>query len=322
MKKKIIGILVMTLLITTAFSVNGCVELNDINSNISIDKCIASSSTTADYKSFFNRHKEGESNILNKNGNWQWAKGAGGTDYDLGVATTTLSDDSTIVIGSFSGSATFGKGESAETVLVSDGSDDIFVAHYNTDGTIMWAKRAGGTSKDVGQGIVTLSDDSTVVTGSFEGIADFGPYNLTSQGDSDIFVAKLSNDGENLPPNTPDIDGPLSGNPGTSYDYIFNSEDPDGDNVTYFIDWGDGYSDETDSNPSGTDVTVPHTWAVSGKYTITAFAKDELGNNGPSSTYQVTMPRDKVMQNSQLLKYLENHPKVFPMIRRIVGLLN
>jgi len=161
MKTKIIGILVCMLLIATAFSVNGCVELNDIKSNISIDKGISSSSTTADYKSFFNRHKEGESNILNKDGNWQWAKGAGGMDYDVGVATTTLSDDTTIVIGSFSGSATFGKGESAETVLVSDGSIDIFVAHYNTDGMIMWAKRAGGTSKDVGRGIVSLSDDTT-----------------------------------------------------------------------------------------------------------------------------------------------------------------
>jgi len=144
MKKKIIGILVVTLLIATAFSVNGCVELNDIKSNISIDKGIASSSTTADYKSFFDRHKEGESNILNKDGNWQWAKGAGGTSEDAGQGIVTLSDGSTIVTGYFSGSATFGKGESAETILVSDGSTDIFLAKYNSDGTIAWAKRAGG----------------------------------------------------------------------------------------------------------------------------------------------------------------------------------
>ena len=109
MKKKLLGILVCMLLIATVFSVNGCVELNDIKSNISIDKGIASSSTTADYKSFFNRHKEGESNILNKNGNWQWAKGAGGTSEDAGQGIVTLSDGSTIVTGYFSGSATLGK---------------------------------------------------------------------------------------------------------------------------------------------------------------------------------------------------------------------
>jgi len=31
MKRKIVGILVVVLLIATAFSVNGCVELNDIH---------------------------------------------------------------------------------------------------------------------------------------------------------------------------------------------------------------------------------------------------------------------------------------------------
>ena len=200
MKTKILGILVMTLLIATAFSVNGCVELNDIKSNISIDKGIASSSTTADYKSFFNRYKEGESNILNKDGDWQWAKGAGGAYYDVGAAIVTLSDGSTIVTGFFSDSATFGPGESAETVLVSDGSDDIFLAKYTPDGLIAWAKRAGGTSRDAGQGIVTLSDDSIIVIGNFQGTATFGKgesaeTSLVSDGSDDIFVAKYTPDG-------------------------------------------------------------------------------------------------------------------------------
>ncbi|GAJ04363.1 unnamed protein product, partial [marine sediment metagenome] len=136
----------------------------------------------------------------NTDGTIMWAKRAGGTDYDFGVATTTLSDDSTVVTGSFSDSATFGKGESAETILVSDGSTDIFVAHYNTDGTIMWAKRAGGTSGDVGQGIVTLSDDSTIVIGSFSDSATFGKGEsaetiLVSDGSTDIFVAHYNTDG-------------------------------------------------------------------------------------------------------------------------------
>ena len=318
MKKKLLGILVCMLLIATAFSVNGCVELNDIKSNISIDKGIASSSTTADYKSFFNRHKEGESNILNKNGNWQWAKGAGGTDYDFGAATTTLSDDSTIVIGSFSGSATFGKGESCETILVSDGSTDIFVAHYNTDGTIAWAKRAGGTSKDVGRGIVTLSDDSTVATGSFEGIADFGPYNLTSQGDSDVFVAKLGNQ----PPSTPTIDGLTEGTAGEQYTYEVCSTDPDGDDVKYFIDWGDGNTEWTGFSVSGTPVLVNHTWSVKDTYIITAKAKDESGAEGPEGTLEVTMPKNKPFNfNFPLLSWLfEQFPNVFPILRQIRGL--
>ena len=132
----------------------------------------------------------------NSDGTIAWAKHAGGMSGDIGRGIVTLSDDSFIVTGSFSGSATFGKGESAETVLVSDGGDDIFVAKYNSDGTIAWAKHAGGTSGDAGLGIVTLSDESIIVTGSFKGIADFGTYNLTSQGDSDMFVAKIGTEEE------------------------------------------------------------------------------------------------------------------------------
>jgi hypothetical protein len=79
------------------------------------------------------------------------------------------------------------------------------------------------------------------------------------------------------PPGAPDIDGPMSGDPGTSYDYKFNSMDPDGDTVKYYIDWGDGNTDETGFNPSGTDVTVSHSWSASGKYTITAYAEDSTG---------------------------------------------
>ena len=316
MKVKILGIFVCMLFIATAFSVNGCVDSNDIKSSISIDKGIASSSTTADYKSFFNGCKDGESNILNKNGNWQWAKGAGGTDYDVGDAITTLSDDSTIVTGSFSGSATFGKGESAETVLVSDGSDDIFVAHYNTDGTIIWAKRAGGTAKDAGQGIVTLSDDSTIVTGSFKGIADFGPYNLNSQGDRDIFVAKLGNQ----PPSAPTIDGPTSGSAGTAYDYDFTATDPDGDDVKYHIDWGDDSTEWTSFAASGTPVTVSHTWEERGGYTITAKAQDTGGLTGPEATLPITMPKAIFVHNSLFLRLLEQFPNAFPTLRQILGI--
>ena len=151
-------------------------------------------------KDGFNGHKEGEYNILYKDENWQWAKGAGGTDYDFGAAIVMLSDESMVVTGSFSGSATFGKGESCETVLVSDGGTDIFVARYNTDGTSAWAKRAGGTSGDMGQGIVTLSGDSFLVTGYFSGSATFGKGEscetvLVSDGSTDIFVAKHNSDG-------------------------------------------------------------------------------------------------------------------------------
>ncbi|MCK4719816.1 hypothetical protein KAU08_04115, partial [bacterium] len=92
-----------------------------------------------------------------------WAKQAGGTELDEGRSITALSDNSTVATGWFRDSATFGQGEPNETVLTSAGWRDIFIARYNPDGSLAWAKKAGGTSQDKGFGVTTLSDNSTVV---------------------------------------------------------------------------------------------------------------------------------------------------------------
>ena len=49
-------------------------------------------------------------------------------------------------------------------------------------------------------------------------------------------------------PYAPDIDGPPRGNAGTEYEYKFNADDPNGDNVKYHIDWGDGNTETTGFN--------------------------------------------------------------------------
>ncbi|MCX6645584.1 MAG: hypothetical protein NTY09_04395, partial [bacterium] len=134
----------------------------------------------------------------NPDGTLAWAKRAGGVSYyhDWGLGITTLSDNSTVVTGEFWESATFGPGEPNQTVLTSAGVADIFIALYNPDGTLAWAKRAGGGSYDWGNGITTLSDNSTVVTGEFEDSATFGPGEpnetvLTYFGSYDIFIARF-----------------------------------------------------------------------------------------------------------------------------------
>jgi len=136
----------------------------------------------------------------NPNGTLAWAKCAIGEDYEYGRAITTLSDNSTVVTGAFSGLATFGPGESNHTILVSAGAYDTFIARYNPDGTLAWAKRAGGSSNDEGYGITTLSDNSTVVTGYFIGSATFGlgePNQtvLISDAYHDIFIARYNPNG-------------------------------------------------------------------------------------------------------------------------------
>jgi len=142
----------------------------------------------------------GDSDIFiaryNPDGTLAWAKRAGGTYDDEGSGIAALADGSALATGSFEGSATFGPGEAGETTLTSAGRD-IFIARYNPEGTLAWAKRAGGTYDDEGDSIAALAGGSALVTGSFEGSATFGPgeagqTTLTSAGDTDIFIAKFN----------------------------------------------------------------------------------------------------------------------------------
>ncbi|MCX6357762.1 MAG: hypothetical protein NT045_07830, partial [Candidatus Aureabacteria bacterium] len=91
----------------------------------------------------------------------------GGSDWDVGNAIASLTDGSALVTGGFRGTATFGPGEANEATLISAGDRDIFIARYNPDGTLAWAKRAGGTNWDGGNAIAALADSSALVTGYF-----------------------------------------------------------------------------------------------------------------------------------------------------------
>ena len=65
----------------------------------------------------------------------------------------------------------------------------IFIAKYNTDGTISKAVSAGGTGADLAQGVDNFGD-AIIATGYFQGSANFGEISLIANGHSDIFVAK------------------------------------------------------------------------------------------------------------------------------------
>ncbi len=133
----------------------------------------------------------------NPDGTLAWAKRAGGSDVDIVHDIAALSDGSAFITGSFYETVTFGQEESGETTLTSAGGPDIFVARYNPDGTVAWAKRAGGSNGEGGRSIVVLSDGSSLVTGGFGGTATFGPgepgeTTITSGG---LFVAKYNPNG-------------------------------------------------------------------------------------------------------------------------------
>jgi len=131
---------------------------------------------------------------------------------------------------------------------------------------------------------------------------------------SDLFLVTII---KNQPPGIPKIIGPNSGKPNTVYDFDFNAVDPDGDEVKYIIDWGDGNTDTTNLNPSGTDVTVSHSWNSKGTYVIKVKSKDihdAESDWSPPEIILITKNKNRAINTTflQFLKnFLENHQNLF-----------
>jgi len=117
------------------------------------------------------------------------------------------------------------------------------------------------------------------------------------------------------PPNPPIINGPTNGKVDVSLNYTFNSIDPDGDDVYYYIKWGDGYIIEWDGPlSSGMDFKITHTYTERGNYTIEAKALDGYGYESDWATLEVTIPRTRASSYLWYQLFLER----FPLLERLL----
>jgi Tfp pilus assembly protein PilZ len=126
-------------------------------------------------------------------GNVAWARQAGSTNVDVGMGVAMDASGRAVVTGTFEGTVQFGT-----TTLVSAGQRDVFVAMYDASGNVVWAKRGGGTSADVGYAAAVDGFGNTYVTGYFYDSADFGATTLTDAGNGDMFLVAYGPNGNEL----------------------------------------------------------------------------------------------------------------------------
>jgi hypothetical protein len=135
---------------------------------------------------------------LDSNANFAWAKSIGGTSLDYGTDIAVDSSGNIYITGEFQLTADFDPGAGTYN-LTSLGSYDIFVAKLDSSGNFIWAKSMGGTGYEIGQSIAINSSGDVYTTGRYQLTVDFDPgtgiSNLTSAGDTDIFVSKLDSSG-------------------------------------------------------------------------------------------------------------------------------
>jgi len=126
----------------------------------------------------------------------------------------------------------------------------------------------------------------------------------------------------NVPPNTPEITGSTSGKNEIEYEYTFITTDPNEDDISYCIDWGDDSEERyIGPFPSGEEQTISHTWSENGVYVIKVKAQDIYGAESEWATLEVSMPKVKTYNLQMLFHHsLENHPYLFPFLQRLISL--
>jgi hypothetical protein len=128
-------------------------------------------------------------------GNVLWAKGATGVSNDAGVKISLDASGNVYVMGNTnSHTLTFGT-----ITLTLHGYDDTFIVKYDTNGNVLWAKIAGGTGNDIGQGLSVDGSGNAYICGYFASSSmSFGSITITNAGGNDVFLAKYDPSGNVL----------------------------------------------------------------------------------------------------------------------------
>lgn len=135
---------------------------------------------------------------LNAQGEFVWAKkmAGGGTE---GLDIQLDGDGNIHTCGRFSNLQDFDPGPD-QFVLESDGSYDGFISKLDNDGEFLWATRFGGPFAETGISLDVDEMGNVYTTGffydEFSLSLESGEENIISAGDRDIFLAKISPDGE------------------------------------------------------------------------------------------------------------------------------
>lgn len=122
---------------------------------------------------------------LGPNGNPLWVRQIGSTGDDAGHGVVAIPNGDVYTSGRFVNTASFGT-----TNLTSVGQSDIYLAKYDGNGTLIWARKAGGTGSDAAYAVTADAAGNAYITGDFSGTADFGGVQLTSGAALNSFVAK------------------------------------------------------------------------------------------------------------------------------------
>ncbi len=190
--------------------------------------------------------------------------------------------------------------------LVNDGINDIALSSHggnavyalNGSGGLIWKFNGTLPFRDLDIGDINGDGVNDVVTIS----DDRRTYVLTTGG--------------NQPPNTPIITGPSYGRPGVNYTFCIEGNDPEGDDIYFLFDWGDGEPGEWfGPYASGEIICFSHAWSKDGTYTIRVKLKDVYGAESDWATHVIIIesePPELTILSPKTGIYIRNK-KILPL---------
>ncbi|MCB0401130.1 MAG: T9SS type A sorting domain-containing protein [Flavobacteriales bacterium] len=135
---------------------------------------------------------------LDTNGTYQWAKQIGSGYTDNGFSISTDNNANLYITGSFGLTVDFDPGTGTFN-MTSNGGLDAYLVKLDVNGNFKWAKQFGGLQSDIGQSLAVSNNGKIYCTGRFKDVVDFDPnagvYNLTSNGNYDIYTLSLDTAG-------------------------------------------------------------------------------------------------------------------------------
>ena len=181
----------------------------DSSGNVYISGYFATPSITFETITLTNTGDAGHSDIFlakyDNNGNLLWAKSVGGAltagNYLDDEATSMALDNSgNIYLSGYfnSQSITFGLTTLVNNHIFGYYYSDIFLAKYDSNGNVLWASSAGGTSNDRVTSVAVDANNNAYLTGWYTSdtlIFGIDTLYATVGGTSDMFLAKYNANG-------------------------------------------------------------------------------------------------------------------------------
>lgn len=180
-----------------------------------------------------------------------------------------------------------------------------FICTYLNDGTIYRTLTYDGGDHWIAEEIDYCKEDCRT-----SDICEEGSYVIYEKNEA-IYVLDVTNN----QPLITTIEGPINGKVRTRYSYNFSMVDLDGDDVYYYVDWGD----ETTYSwigpyASGTKAKLSHEWEERGTYTIKAKARDIFRAVGLEGTLEMTIPKN------QQISQQSTNPLFFQILQRLMNI--